>query len=168
MRIKYTKANNLAQLHDELAAALPSLLPVDGASQLIVEGEGEDIWLTVPDDFTDKAALDAVVAAHTPQAPKLPPDWSKFFTAALASPAYARVANQTNLEKFRDSLRLEILLSLRPKEVTQYQTLKQLWDKAVTGLLPALSGAEIAELNQIASDNNMPFSIAADGTMQLT
>jgi hypothetical protein len=77
MRLHYTLANDLTKLHDELIAAIPSLAPVPmddppfpGALRpvMTVEGSGDNVWLTVPDD-TDVAAVDAVIAAHDPTPP---------------------------------------------------------------------------------------------------
>jgi hypothetical protein len=76
-RIHFRKSNNLSQLHDEILAAVPALRSVPnprgdiGADGNIykepimthVEGEGDHVWLTVPNG-TDEAALQAVVDAH--------------------------------------------------------------------------------------------------------
>jgi len=72
-RLHFQKANNLDAFHDELLAALPNLRPVPNPSTeraeleavIRVEGLGDDIWLTVPDD-ADEAAIAAVVQAHDP------------------------------------------------------------------------------------------------------
>lgn len=107
------------------------------------------------------------VAEITARQSRPSPNWDAFFVAAIASPAYARIALQSSLMKQRTVTRLEILLGKRPTSPTQYQLLKKLWDDAVNGAVPALTAAEVAELNQVASQNFMPFSIAADGTMRL-
>lgn len=65
MRLHYERPNDLSKLHDELLAALPALRPTEGGPVLAVEGLGDDIWLTVPDD-ADQDAIAAVVAAHDP------------------------------------------------------------------------------------------------------
>jgi hypothetical protein len=74
-RLDFNLSNNLSQLHDELRAAIPSLIHIrvraaDGLNEsygddLRVEGNGNDVWLTVADD-ADEAAIQAVVDAHTP------------------------------------------------------------------------------------------------------
>ncbi len=61
--LTYVWPHDLARLHDELLAAGIALPLVDGCSP--VQGRGDDIWITVPDD-TDDAAIAAVVAAHDP------------------------------------------------------------------------------------------------------
>lgn len=76
-RLHFVKPNALSILHDELVAALPALRPVPVGADLrvspvmTVEGRGDDIWLTVPDD-ADAAAIGAVVAAHDPAAARPP------------------------------------------------------------------------------------------------
>lgn len=76
-RIHFNKPNNLSKLHDEILAAIPSLRSVPnprgdmGSNGRIykipvmthVEGNGQDIWLTVPDNV-DEAAISTVVNAH--------------------------------------------------------------------------------------------------------
>ncbi len=75
-RLHFQKTNDLSQLHDELLRALPALRPIGGPADapslgrgpaatatIAVEGKGDDIWLTVPDD-ADDAAIASVVAAH--------------------------------------------------------------------------------------------------------
>lgn len=59
VRLAYTRPHRLARLHDELLAA--------GITPERVEGNGDDVWLTVPDG-TSAAAVNAVVAAHDPAA----------------------------------------------------------------------------------------------------
>lgn len=80
LELTYTRPNDLAQLHDELLRAVPSLRPVPGggpsgyaAAVMSAEASGEDVRLLVPDD-TDAGAVDAVVAAHVPQARYAPDD----------------------------------------------------------------------------------------------
>lgn len=67
-RLHYVKPNNLSLLHDELHKAIPSLVPTRDASgvgtpNMVCEGQGDDIWLTVP-DLADEAAIARVVTAH--------------------------------------------------------------------------------------------------------
>lgn len=59
--LTYQRANALAQLHDELIVAFPQF-----ASVMRVEGRGNDIILTVPDN-ADEGAIAAIVAAHVPR-----------------------------------------------------------------------------------------------------
>lgn len=66
--LQFTKVNDLSQLHDELLAAIPALRPVNSAPVMSVEGLGNSITLTVPDN-TDAAAVQAVVTAHNPAVP---------------------------------------------------------------------------------------------------
>lgn len=76
-RLSYTTPNDLNKLHAELME-LPSLagtyLDDDGfeVPKLRVEGLGEDIRITVPDDIVT-ATIDAVVAAHDPTPIEPPP-----------------------------------------------------------------------------------------------
>ena len=57
--LTYTKPNDLNRLHEELIAALPTV-PL---SDLIVEGLGDIIHITVPATVST-ATVDSVVAAH--------------------------------------------------------------------------------------------------------
>ncbi len=84
-KLQFQKPNNLSRLHDELLGALPALRPTGGpadepsldnnraaAAVITVEGKGDDIWLTVPDD-AEEAAIASVVAAHDHTQPILNP-----------------------------------------------------------------------------------------------
>lgn len=76
----YTKPNDIAQLADEIIAAIPSLAPVpDPSGRLALDGSvmqvpvfeamasGDNITLNVPEN-TDLNALDTVVSNHVPKA----------------------------------------------------------------------------------------------------
>ncbi len=87
--LHYTRPNNLGQLHRELLAAFPQWIQVqpDGTKQtnVTVSGQGDDIWLTVPDD-TDESAVRLCLDAHTPQDPASPaPDSSQVVLAQTAA-----------------------------------------------------------------------------------
>jgi hypothetical protein len=58
--LHYTRPNRLDVLHDQLLAA--------GIIPELVEGLGDDVWLTVADD-QDPADVEAVVEAHDATAP---------------------------------------------------------------------------------------------------
>jgi len=78
-RLHYEIKNTLTRLHEELLEAIPALRPIAGASpgailgddlrreavMVPVEGNEENVWLTVPDD-ADEAAIARVIAAHKP------------------------------------------------------------------------------------------------------
>lgn len=81
MRLTYTRPNDLSKLHDELLAAIPSLRPVGMTPRMIVEGAGEDIYLTVPSD-ADVSAIYAVVQAHDPTPRPQPPTLEERLEAA--------------------------------------------------------------------------------------
>lgn len=85
-RLHFVKAHDLSRLHDEILAAMPGLKPIPNIAgrvdtlrpptnpptlelepQLHVEGRGDDIWLTVPDN-ADETAIASVVQAHNPSA----------------------------------------------------------------------------------------------------
>jgi len=72
--LRYTFSNSLTKFHDELCSAVPSLAPKlpdvadperpDAKEAVIhVEGLGDEVCLTVPDD-ADEVAIQAVVDAH--------------------------------------------------------------------------------------------------------
>ena len=92
-RLHFIKPNNLSYLHDALLAANPSLrpipntagrlstihprdpitglVPLEHEAVMVVEGSGDQVWLTVP-DTADEVAIAAVVAAHDSLAPRPP------------------------------------------------------------------------------------------------
>ncbi len=72
--LHYGTQNNLSLLHDELLTAIPGLRPtttgeLDGSGNLLrrpvmtVEGDDNNVWLTVSDD-ADEASITAVVRVH--------------------------------------------------------------------------------------------------------
>lgn len=90
-KLHFVKPNNLNQLHDELLAAHPELRKVspgqDGRfvalpDNLCVEGNMNEVWLTVP-DAADETAIAAVVAAHDPTIPR-PPTSREVVTQRIA------------------------------------------------------------------------------------
>lgn len=67
-KLRYSKANLLSALHDQLLSAVPALRPAvnergENEPVMAVEAWGDEIVLSVPDG-TDEAAVAAVVAAH--------------------------------------------------------------------------------------------------------
>ena len=87
--LSFSRAHDLAQLHNELLAAVPALagtfLRDDGAEEpkLRVEGIGTTVHLTVPDD-ADERAIAAVVDAHEPKpAPESGPTRDERLLAAV-------------------------------------------------------------------------------------
>lgn len=62
--LTYTLTNDLSQLHDEILRA--------GITPELVQGDGDDITLTLPDG-TDEPTVDGLIAAHVPQARYDPP-----------------------------------------------------------------------------------------------
>lgn len=90
--LHFNHPNDLSWLHDQLLTAIPGLqrVAVNARGQLTelldnlhVEGQGDDIWLTVPDG-ADEAAIAAVVQAHDPTVPRpvpIDPDLAAFDAA---------------------------------------------------------------------------------------
>ncbi len=81
-RLHFKIKNNLSQLHDELLEKIPELRPVPGRSDwakhrtlsgtstnqavmVPVEGDKENVWLTVPNNANIKA-IETVISAHKP------------------------------------------------------------------------------------------------------
>ena len=67
-RLHFNQPNNLSLLHDELITAMPDLAPFDlgdGTQTPIIqlEGDGNDVWVTVPDD-SDEGVIGTIVQAH--------------------------------------------------------------------------------------------------------
>ena len=77
---EYTKSNDLSHLHDQILAAVPASRRVrvsaEGRNEALrdnlrVSGLGDRIIIEFADDI-NPAAIDAVVAAHDPNAPRPP------------------------------------------------------------------------------------------------
>ena len=78
-RLHFKIKNNLALLHDELLKAIEELRPVPSKANYAlvgdpmiyepvmhpVEGDADNVWLTVPDNANEKA-IQEVVLAHKP------------------------------------------------------------------------------------------------------
>lgn len=89
--LRYTVSHHLSKLHDELLAAVPSLQPVtnaDGEREAVmrISGDGETLTLVVPDDAPD-ADIQAVLDAHDPTPPPLPPDPDEELVQAIQDAA---------------------------------------------------------------------------------
>ena len=72
-RLSFKKRHNLDQLQDEIFARVPELAPIRTHDDLPkepvmipVEGDGENIWITVPDK-TDPDVIQPVIDAHKPK-----------------------------------------------------------------------------------------------------
>ncbi len=68
IQLHFQQPNNLSLLADELQAAVPTLAPSinqrgEREPSMTVHGNGDDIWLEVPDD-ADETAIAAIVQAH--------------------------------------------------------------------------------------------------------
>lgn len=92
------------------------------------------------------------------------PNWAGFRTALYAEDAWKRVLNSNpavgaTIASCMWQLQTDSTLAT---EVTF------LWDSLIPGLDPALSTAEVAALNQIAIDNNIPMSIGYDGFLSFS
>jgi len=90
-RLHYQKLNSLSVLHDELLEAIPELRSVPSPERpgeqlpvMWVEGRGDDVWLTVPDDV-DEERIAAVVEAHDPTAWEPSPDPDEELARAIES-----------------------------------------------------------------------------------
>lgn len=62
-RLTFTRPHRLSELADQLDAQLPALI-----GRAIVEGDGQELSITLPDD-ADANAVIAIVAAHVPTSP---------------------------------------------------------------------------------------------------
>lgn len=67
-QLYFSRPNNLSQLHDEIMVAIPSLAPIRdqegvGTPVMAIEGIGDEIMLSVPDDAQD-ASIESVVRGH--------------------------------------------------------------------------------------------------------
>ena len=105
MRYHYNKVHDLATLHDELVAA--------GLTPQHVEGNGDDIWITV--EPSDEAAVTTVVAAHDGATSLSSTHWRMVRNKRnrlLAECDWTSVtdsqlsdANQTSWQEYRQNLR---------------------------------------------------------------
>lgn len=68
MELTYVHPHKLSFLHDEILAAVPEVAPVDGQAVMLIQGNGETVTITVPDDLPESvvAAITAVVETHDP------------------------------------------------------------------------------------------------------
>ena len=104
-RLHFTRANNLNQLHEEIVAAVPSVRPQLNAfgeqeAVMTVEGKGDDIWLTVPDD-ADETAISTVVTAHVPrEVPPVDPDGD--LRAAIVAVDTSKILDPSVRQAFED------------------------------------------------------------------
>lgn len=100
--LHYQIPSNLSLLHDELLVAIPSLVPVrdidgEGTPVMRVEGNDDNVWLTVPDD-ADETAIAAVVLAHDANSLRSDPAAQRRFRVSelLAIPRSDWTAAQRN------------------------------------------------------------------------
>lgn len=98
--LTYTRPHDLGRLHDELLAAGVPLPLVNGCTP--VQGRGDEIMLTVPDD-ADEQLIAAVVAAHDPT-PAPPPDPDAELKAAIEA-AQAKIERTATLEEMKVAMR---------------------------------------------------------------
>jgi hypothetical protein len=99
--LTYTRPHDLSRLHDELlaAGAIP-LLTDKGTTP--VQGLGDEIYLTVPDD-ADEQAIAAIVAAHDPT-PVPEPDPDAELEAAIEA-AQTDIDATATLEELKVAMR---------------------------------------------------------------
>ena len=98
--LTYTRRHDLGRLHDELLAAGVPLPLLDGCTP--VQGRGDEIILSVPDD-ADEQAIAAVVAAHDPT-PVPEPDPDADLKAAIEA-AQAEIERTATLDDLRVAMR---------------------------------------------------------------
>lgn len=87
--LHYSRAHNLSKLADELLTGVPSLQPVANANGLrvascIIEGDGAEVRLTVPDDV-DETAVAAIIAKHDSTPIPEPPTPDDVLVTALTA-----------------------------------------------------------------------------------
>jgi hypothetical protein len=98
--LTFVRPHDLGKLHDELLAAGVPLPLVNGCTP--VQGRGDEIMLTVPDD-ADEQLIAAVVAAHDP-APAPAPDPDAELKAAIEA-AQAQIERTATLDELRVAMR---------------------------------------------------------------
>lgn len=167
-QLNYSQPNNLSQLHDEILAVHPELL-----TTMRVEGQGKDIWLTIPDD-ADSDSIDAVVAAHIPrQRPDpgsaMPFDWAALRLSFEQSEAWERIGDAKPLR----AARLETTLWQFGENPQLLADIQRQWNAAVVAANPTAD--ELDELRMLLSDlfaylqatMGVEVAIAADGSLTI-
>ena len=154
IQLNFSIPNNLSQLHDELLAEHPELI-----ATMRVEGQGEAIWLTVPDG-TDEASITAIVTAHTPQ-PRLNSDYAAFRRAMAMDAGYQRCINAIASGNFAAASAIQDAM-LKCERKSDLEFVAQLWNLAIGSTSP--TETEIEDWNAAAQSAEIPISFAELGT----
>jgi len=163
MRMHYTKASNLSQLHDEILASCSAVRPIDGQAQMIVEGDPDNVWLTLPDDLSleTQQQIEAVVTNHKPTT-KLEPNWAAFRSQVSMHSAYLRLVTEHPQNAVLNDLLVPLLWNVghEPGTLTE---VAQVWNAMQDNV--SLIETEIAQLNIIAEACRIPLRVDEQGRM---
>lgn len=162
MKIHFAKSTDLSQLHDEILAACHAVRPIDGQAQMIVEGDGSNVWLTLPDDLPveTRQQIEAIVTNHTPKS-ATQPNWVQFRSSVGDHEAYLRIAS--DLRNSAPNVQLTNLLWRVGEDSGLFVEVAQKWAQMV-GNVP-LTPIEISQLNSIAGACDVPLRLDEQGRM---
>lgn len=164
MRMHYTRASNLSQLHDEILASCSAVRPIDGQAQMIVEGDPDNVWLTLPDELPleMQQQIEAIVTNHKPST-KPEPNWAEFRSQVSLHSAYLRLVTGHLQNAVLNDLLVPLLWNVGhdPGTLTE---VAQVWNAMQDNV--ALTESEILQLNAIAQACSVPLQLDEQGKME--
>jgi len=166
MRMHYTKASNLSQLHDEILASCSAICPIDGQARMIVEGDPDNVWLTLPDDLSveSQQQIAAIVINHKPST-KPEPNWAAFRSQVSMHRAYLRLVTGHPQNAVLNDLLVPLLWNVGHEPGTLPEV-TQIWNAMENNV--ALTATEILQLNAIAQACSVPLQLDEQGKMAST
>lgn len=169
MRLHFAKSTRLSQLHDEILAACPAVRPVEGQAQMAVEGDSDNVWLTLPDDLSaaTRQEIEAIVSNHTP-APtpqsQTQPDWVRFRAQIVTQAAYFRLVAGHPQNGVMNTLLVQLLFNVGG-DPGVLPEVAQIWNTMQSNV--PLTTIEIVQLNAIATVCDIPLKLDNQGRMSL-
>lgn len=164
-KLHYVKANNLSQLHDEILSGCSAICPIDGQAQMSVEGDGNNVWLTLPDNLSpeDLQQVEAIVASHTPKA-QSQPNWVQFRAQVSMHSAYLRLVVSHPQNGVLNDLLVPLLWGVG-NEPELLPEVAAIWNAMENNV--ALTETEILQLNAIAAACHVPLRLTESGMMEV-
>lgn len=165
MKVHYTKASNLSQLHDEILSGCSAICPIDGQARMIVEGDPDNVWLTLPDDLPleTQQQIAAIVTNHKPNT-KPEPHWAGFRSQVSMHSAYLRLVTGHSQNVVLNDLLVPLLWNVGHEPGTHTEV-AQLWNAMQDNV--SLIETEIAQLNTIAKACHIPLRLNEQGKMEV-
>ena len=150
-----TTIEAIKQLTTAIQSQVPSVVGIadDGNDTFRIDYDG-----TETDDDIATAEAIAINFMESPA-----PDWPGFRTAIILNSSIQRVLEVSPIV----GSNLISTLWAASENPTLFGEVVAWWDALVTQVDPVLDANEIAAINTIATDNNIPLSLADDGTMEI-